>query len=86
MLTVSVRGLPRSTTERRLEHMFEEYGTVHQLKMARDIFSGDCRGMAEVQMEGHHAREAVDALNGKTVEGSHLRVHVKRKKKTPRYV
>lgn len=85
MLTVAVRGLPRSTTERGLKNMFSEYGRVHQLKLARDIFSGDCRGMAEVKMEGHEAREAADALDGRHFDGSHIKVQVKRRKPNKRF-
>ena len=85
MLTIAVRGLPRSATEGQIESIFEEHGRVHELHMARDIFSGHCKGMARVRMEGHEARDAVDSLDGKMVDGSHLKVRIQRRKKTPRY-
>lgn len=85
MLAINVRGLPRSATENQLESLFEEHGTVHDLDMKRDIFSGHCKGLAKVWMEGHEARDAVDALDGKMVDGSHLKVRIQRNKKTPRF-
>jgi RNA recognition motif-containing protein len=50
---------------------------VRNLKMSRDLFSGECRGFAELDMEGHEARKAIAALNGSTVEGEALRVGLK---------
>ena len=85
MLTIAVRGLPRSTTEDEVESLFEAHGRVHDMHMPRDIFSGHCKGIARLRMEGHEAREAVDQLDGKVVAGSHLKVHIPRKKRTPRY-
>ncbi|MCB1610065.1 MAG: RNA-binding protein, partial [Xanthomonadales bacterium] len=52
MITISVRGLPSSMTESGLTELFTGFGKVHQLKLARDLFSGSCKGFAELQMEG----------------------------------
>ncbi|HET6603190.1 MAG TPA: RNA-binding protein [Xanthomonadaceae bacterium] len=80
MLTLSIRGLPRRMTEDSLNDLFAQHGKVHGLKMSKDLFSGECKGFAEVQMEGHEAREAIAALNGSAQDGSHLRVEVKNPK------
>jgi len=74
MLTLSVRGLPRSTTEQSLTELLSRHGRVHNLKMAKDLFSGECRGFATVEMEGHEARNAIAAMDGSSVEGGQLRV------------
>ncbi len=78
MLTISVRGLPRSMNENTLEEMFAQHGRVHKLKLSRDLFSGECRGFAELQMEGHEARAAIAALDGSTQGGSPIRVGLQR--------
>jgi hypothetical protein len=44
--------------------------------MARDLFSGECKGFAEVQMEGHEARAAVAALNGYSADHAMLQVRL----------
>jgi RNA recognition motif-containing protein len=81
MITLSVRGLPRSTTEESLTALFTEYGVVRSLKMAKDLFSGDCKGFATIDMEGHEARAAIAALDGRDLSGSTIRVGPDRPKK-----
>ena len=77
MLTISVRGLPRNMNEKILTDMFQSHGRVHGLRMAKDLFSGECKGFAELQMEGHEARAAIAALNGAAHGGEMLRVGLK---------
>jgi RNA recognition motif-containing protein len=55
--------------------MFSEYGTVRSIKIAADVFSGRCKGFAFIEMEGHEARAAIAALDGKTVGDRSLRVN-----------
>jgi len=74
VIALAVRGLPRSMTEEALNALFTEFGIVRSLKMTRDLFTGDCRGFAIVEMEGHEARAAIAALDGKDINGSLLRV------------
>jgi RNA recognition motif-containing protein len=78
LITLSIRGLPRSTTENSLSALFTEYGVVRSLKLAKDLFSGDCKGFASIEMEGHEARAAIDALNGRELDGSRIRVDQER--------
>lgn len=70
MITLSVRGLPRSTTEESLTQLFSEYGNVRSLKLIKDLFSGECKGIAIIEMEGHEARAAMTGLDGKILDGS----------------
>jgi RNA recognition motif-containing protein len=74
MLTLNVRGLPRSMTEATLQKLFEPYGRVFEMRLAKDLFSGECKGFAELKMEGHAARNAIAALNGTAQEGEMIRV------------
>ncbi|HEY9111633.1 MAG TPA: RNA-binding protein [Rhodanobacteraceae bacterium] len=76
MLTITVRGLPRSMTEAALAELFAAHGKVRSLRMAKDLFSGECKGFAELQMEGHEARAAVAALNGHNADHSMLQVRL----------
>lgn len=78
MLILSARGLPRSMTEQRLQELLTAHGAIRNLKMARDLFSGDCKGFAEFEMEGHHARAAMAALDGKTIDGATVRLGLKK--------
>jgi RNA recognition motif-containing protein len=74
MLTLNVRGLSRSMTENDVLQLFGQHGRVFDLRLARDIFSGECKGFAELKMEGHAARNAIAALNGTTQGGEMIRV------------
>jgi len=74
MLTLNVRGLARSMTENDLLELFGQHGRVFDLRLARDIFSGECKGFAELKMEGHSARNAIAALNGTMQAGEMIRV------------
>jgi RNA recognition motif-containing protein len=74
MLTINVRGLPRSMNEKTLTELFEAHGRVRGLRMAKDLFTGECKGFAELQMEGHEARAAIAALNGTTQGADMIRV------------
>jgi RNA recognition motif-containing protein len=76
MIKMSVRGLPRSTTENSLTALFTPFGKVHSVKLVKDLFTGQCKGFAEVKMEGHEARGAIAALNFREIDGSTVRVDV----------
>lgn len=81
MITLFVRGLPRSATEESVTSLFSNHGAVRSIKLVRDIFSGECKGFATVDMEGHDARAAIKALNRSEYNGSQIRVDIDRPKK-----
>ena len=74
MITLFIGSLPPSTTEESLTSLFSQYGTVRSIRLNSDIFTGKCRGTGLIQMEGHEARAAIAGLDGKTLEGSQIRV------------
>jgi len=84
MLTLVVRGLPPSTTEASLSELFGGYGKVFDLKVSRDLFSGQARGVATVNMEGHEARAAIAGLDGRDFEGKTIYVSLDKGRKTGR--
>ncbi len=71
----------RSTTEQSLEALFSPYGKVHSIQLVTDLFSGECKGFATIEMEGHEARAAITALNNKSIDGKQLRVETYRPNK-----
>ena len=80
MITLFVRGLSRATTDESLRDLFSQFGVVRSQKLQKDMFTGDCRGFALIEMEGHEARAAISALDGKEINGSVLRVGPERKR------
>jgi len=78
---IFVGSLPPSTTEESLQALFSEFGTVRSLKLVKDLFSGHCKGFGFLEMEGHEARAAIAALDGKSLEGNLLKVKYEEERK-----
>lgn len=74
MKTLSVRNLPPDATDDEVNELFSQHGKVFSVKLVRDVFKGTCRGFGQVNMEGHEARAAIAALDGKSMRGNSLRV------------
>ncbi len=70
-----IGSLPATTTEKELEALFSEFGTVRSLKLVTDVFSGQCKGFGFIEMEGHEARAAIAGLNGKEFNGKPIKVN-----------
>lgn len=81
MKTLFVGNIAPLATENDIMSLFGEFGTVRKLQMPRDIFSGKCKGFAFVDMEGHEARAAMAALNGKSFMENNLKVRDEKAKK-----
>ena len=74
MKTLFVGNIAPQVTEDEITELFSEFGTVRKLEMPRDIFTGKCKGFAFLDMEGHEARAAMAALNGKSYMENNLKV------------
>ena len=74
MKKLFVGSLPSTTTEASLTELFSQFGKVRSLKLAKDLFSGKCKGFAFIEMEGHEARAAIAGLNGKSFDGHTLKI------------
>ena len=59
-----------------LEQMFEEFGTVQSAQVIMDRDTGRSKGFGFVEMGSDaEAQKAIDALNGKNVDGRNLTVN-----------
>ena len=81
MKKLFVGSLPPTTTEESLQALFSEFGTVHSIKLVKDLFSGSCKGFGFLEMEGHEARAAIAGLDGKSFEGNFLKVKFEEERK-----
>jgi RNA recognition motif-containing protein len=70
-----VGNLPSDATEASVSALFSEFGKVHSIEIATDLFSGKCKGFGFIGMEGHEARAAIEKLGGSMFGGKPLRVN-----------
>jgi RNA recognition motif-containing protein len=70
-----VGNLSYDTSEDRLREVFSEHGEVVDVALITDRYTGRSRGFAFVELATEEqAEEAINAMNGKTVDGRDLRV------------
>lgn len=72
---IYVGNLPFSTTDDDLNQLFSPYGSVSSARIIKDKFTDRSRGFGFVEMENDgEADKAIEATNGKDVEGRALKV------------
>ena len=76
-----VGNLSFSTTEQQLESLFAEHGDVQSAALVMDRDTGRPRGFGFVEMNDEGAKAAIEALNGKNVDGRDLTVNVARERR-----
>lgn len=71
-----VGNLPFNTTENELQELFSQAGTVQEVMLMQDKFTGKSRGFAFVTMTSEQdAQNAISKLNGQNIEGRPLTVN-----------
>jgi RNA recognition motif-containing protein len=81
MKNIFVGNLSFGTTEDTLRSAFEPYGSVDNVNIIRDRDTGQPRGFAFVEMSNDsEANNAINALNGKDLDGRSLNVNEARPK------
>jgi RNA recognition motif-containing protein len=75
-MNIYVGNLAWGMTEEKLKEMFEGYGEVESARIITDRDSGRSKGFGFVEMNNDaEGQKAIDALNGKEVDGRGLRVN-----------
>jgi cold-inducible RNA-binding protein len=81
MKNIFVGNLSFRTTEDEIRSLFESHGAVDRVNVVTDRDSGQPRGFAFVEMPNDaEAERAIDALNGRDVDGRALNVNEARPK------
>ena len=70
-----VGNLPYTTTTDSLRDAFAQAGTVVSANVLMDKMTGRSRGFGFVEMEDADADKAIDALNGKELDGRKIVVN-----------
>ena len=79
MVSLKVDNLTYRTTPEDLKRAFEKYGDVGDVYIPRDRFTRESRGFAFVRFyDKRDAEDALDAMDGATMDGRELRVQMAR--------
>jgi RNA recognition motif-containing protein len=75
-MNIYVGNLPYSVTDADLRETFGQYGSVDQVNLITDKFSGDSKGFGFVEMNNNsEADAAIKALNGTDMKGRNITVN-----------
>ena len=76
-MQILIVNIPPELTDAELKSMFEEFGTVISATVGKDKKTGTSEGYGIVDMPTkHEARDAVEGLRGKEINGKPLRVRI----------
>jgi RNA recognition motif-containing protein len=75
MTKLYVGNLPFSITEDAIRNLFTPHGAVEKISLISDRETGRPRGFGFVEMSNADASRAMQALNGKEVDGRALKIN-----------
>jgi RNA recognition motif-containing protein len=70
-----VGNLSSDTTEADIKTLFTQHGTVESVTFIRDFDSGQLRGFGFIDVATEHAAIMIAEINGREVDGRHLKVN-----------
>ena len=72
-MNIYLGNLSFSTTEERIKELFAEFGTVENINLIKDRFSGRPKGFGFLDMPSNsEADQAIKALNGNRIDGNNI--------------
>jgi RNA recognition motif-containing protein len=75
MTKLYVGNLPFSATEDSVRSLFAAHGTVEKVSLISDRDTGRPRGFGFIEMSNADASRAMQALNGKEMDGRSLKIN-----------
>ena len=75
-MNIFIGNLSKDVTEDDLQELFSEYGTVRNVKVIKDLFSGESKGFGFLEMPGQaEAQKAMGELNTRELKGKKIAVN-----------
>lgn len=71
-MNLYVGNLSTDITEDQLKHFFTTYGTPTGVRLVKDAYSGSSKGFGFLEMKDAEALKAINALNGKSINGKRI--------------
>jgi len=79
---IFVGSLSSSTTQNDLEEAFSKYGSINEIKLIKDRFTGESKGFAFIKYSSNaYASKALE-MNGQYLDGQTIRVSHAQKKES----
>ena len=85
MTKLIVQNLSPLTTVESLDKVFAAFGTVRSVSLATDVMTGRCGGLGFVNLCEQNDGAALDALDGKRLDGRVLHVTLETKRESHNY-
>ena len=73
-MKLSIGNIPQTLKEEDLEKLFAEFGKIESVSIKRDKKTGTSLGYGSVEIAADSAEKAIQALNGKEIEGKKIAV------------
>lgn len=84
-MNIFVGNLAKEVTEQDLQTLFAECGNVRSVKVIKDLFSGESKGFAFIEMPGAaEAQKAITELNTRDLKGKKIVVNEARPREDDR--
>ncbi len=84
-MKIFVGNLSRHITQDKLQQLFEPFGQISSIEIIKDKFSGESKGFGFVEMSSKsEAQAAMEALNGREMDGKSLTVNEARPRNNDR--
>ena len=83
MTKLYVGNLPFTATEEAVRNLFASHGTVEKISLISDRDTGRPRGFGFVEMSSSDASRAMQALNGRELDGRALKINEAQDRQRP---
>ncbi len=75
-MNIFIGNLAKDVTEDDLQNLFSEFGAVRNVKVIKDLFSGESKGFGFLEMPGlAEAQKAISELNTRDLKGKKIAVN-----------
>ncbi len=84
-MNIYIGNLSRDVTEDELKGLFSKYGSIKEVKIIKDPYSGESKGFGFLEMSNSsEAQKAISELNSKELKGKKLTVNEARPREDKR--
>lgn len=77
---IYVGSLSSETSQATLQEAFSSYGTIDEIKLIKDIYTGEFKGFAFIKYSSNAGASKALEMNGKEIDERTIRVSLAKKK------